>query len=160
MFVLILSRVFTIVVDGKKTKGMIPVVDMPNHSYQNNLKWHFSEDEGGFIFEAQDEISRGQEISINYGLQSNDLFFLRYGFINADNAQHNEVPMFVYLNKEDAGFEQKLGMLSISDPFRRFYIRNDLNSLVMSEFVAWIRFVVFDVENEDQDMSGFMEYVN
>lgn len=68
--------------------------------------------------------------------------------------------MFVYLNKEDAGFDQKLGMLSISDPFRRFYIRNDLNSLVMSEFVAWIRFVVFDVENEDQDMSGFMEYVN
>ena len=57
--------------------------------------------------------------------------------------------MFVYLNKDDPGREQKLGMLQISDPFRRFYVRNDLNSLVMSEFVAWIRFVEFDVENED-----------
>lgn len=88
-------------------------------------------------------------MAVNYGLQSNDLFFLRYGFINANNEQHNEVPMFAYLDTEEEGYAPKLGMLKISDPYRRFYIRNDLNSLVMSEFVAWIRFVVFDVSNED-----------
>ena len=57
--------------------------------------------------------------------------------------------MFAYLDTEEEGYAPKLGMLKISDPYRRFYIRNDLNSLVMSEFVAWIRFVVFDVSNED-----------
>ena len=55
-----MSRVFAIVIDGKKTKGMIPLVDMPNHSYfSNNLKWHYSEEQNGFIFDAQDEIQKG-----------------------------------------------------------------------------------------------------
>ena len=60
LFILIMSRVFAIVIHGKKTKGMIPLVDMPNHSYSsNNLKWHYSEEQNGFIFDAQDEIQKG-----------------------------------------------------------------------------------------------------
>ena len=38
-FILILSRVFTMVIKEEKTIGMLPLIDMPNHSYQNNLKW-------------------------------------------------------------------------------------------------------------------------
>jgi len=98
---LILSRVFTIMIGDKKTKGMVPLVDMPNHAYNNNLKWYYKEEEQGYIIEAQDDIQRNQEVAINYGLQSNDLFFLRYGFINANNEMHNEVPMFAYLDTED-----------------------------------------------------------
>lgn len=101
LFLLILSRVFTIMIGDKKTKGMVPLVDMPNHAYNNNLKWYYKEEEQGYIIEAQDDIQRNQEVAINYGLQSNDLFFLRYGFINANNEMHNEVPMFAYLDTED-----------------------------------------------------------
>jgi hypothetical protein len=67
-FILILSRVFSMVIEGKKTKGMLPLIDMPNHSYQNNLKWTFSEAEKGFMIAAQDDIARGEELSINYGV--------------------------------------------------------------------------------------------
>lgn len=67
--------------------------------------------------------------------------------------------MFIYLDKKDAGYSQKLGMLSLQDNYRRFYVREDLSSLVMSEVVAWLRFVVFDVEKEDQNLPDFFEYV-
>jgi hypothetical protein len=57
--------------------------------------------------------------------------------------------MFLYLDPKSSGYQEKVGMLTLRDSYRRFYVREDLSSLVMSEVVAWLRFVVFDVNKED-----------
>ena len=79
----------------------------------------------------------------SYGKKCNSRFFLNYGFINLNN-DANEVPMLVYLNKNDPSFDVKLKLINETKAFTKFRVVDNLEEKVMSEFISWLRFVVFD----------------
>ena len=60
------------------------------------------------------------------------------------NNDANEVPMLVYLNKNDPAFDVKLKLINETKPFTKFRVVENLDERVMTEFISWIRFVEFD----------------
>ena len=53
------SRIFGIEVDGKKTDGFVAYADMLNHRRPRQTTWTYSDEKGGFIIEAMEDIPRG-----------------------------------------------------------------------------------------------------
>jgi len=68
---------------------------------------------------------------------------LNYGYINLPN-DADEVPITVYLNRNDPGKDIKLKLINEIKPFYKFRVVDTLDEKVMSEFLSWVRYVVFD----------------
>ena len=68
---------------------------------------------------------------------------MNYGFINLDN-DANEVPISVYLKKEDPLFEIKLKLINEQKPFMKFRVVDTLGEKIMYEFISWLRYVEFE----------------
>lgn len=105
------SRIFGITVNGVKTDGFVPLADMLNHKRPRQTTWYYDDKRNGFIIEACDDIPRGEQVYDSYGRKCNSRFFLNYGFINLNN-DANEVPITVFLNKDDIGYEVKLKLIN------------------------------------------------
>jgi len=105
------SRIFGITVNGVKTDGFVPYADMLNHKRPRQTTWYYSDDREGFIIEACDDIPRGGQVYDSYGRKCNSRFFLNYGFINHNN-DANEVPLLLYLDQTDPGFDVKLKLIN------------------------------------------------
>jgi len=54
------------------------------------------------------------------------------------------VPIIVYMNKTDPGFDTKLQLINETKPFMKFRVVENLEERVMSEFLSWVRYVEFD----------------
>jgi len=60
------------------------------------------------------------------------------------NNDANEVPLLVYLNKNDPGFDVKMKLINETKPFTKFRVVDNFEEKVMSEFLSWIRFVEYE----------------
>ena len=104
------SRIFGISVNGVVTDGYVPYADMLNHKRPRHSTWYYSDERGGFVIEASDDIERGETVYDSYGKKCNSRFFLNYGYINPEN-DADEVPIAVALRKDDVGFEVKTKLI-------------------------------------------------
>ena len=68
---------------------------------------------------------------------------MNYGFINLDN-DANEVPLAVFLKKEDPLFEIKLKLINEQKPFMKFRVVDTLGEKIMCEFISWLRYVEYE----------------
>uniref|UniRef100_A0A7S3N3N8 Rubisco LSMT substrate-binding domain-containing protein n=1 Tax=Strombidium inclinatum TaxID=197538 RepID=A0A7S3N3N8_9SPIT len=137
------SRIFGITVNGVKTDGFVPYADMLNHKRPRQTTWYYSDERQGFVIEACDDIERGSQVYDSYGKKCNSRFFLNYGFINPGN-DANEVPLVIYLNQADSGYDIKMKLINEAKPFQKFRVVDNLDEKVMNEFLSWIRYVEFD----------------
>jgi histone-lysine N-methyltransferase SETD3 len=110
------SRIFGITVNNVKTDGFVPYADMLNHKRPRQTTWYYSDERGGFVIEACDDIPRGSQVYDSYGRKCNSRFFLNYGFINLNN-DANEVPLSLALDKNDPGYEVKLKLINSQKDF-------------------------------------------
>jgi hypothetical protein len=78
--ILVGSRIFGYVKYGMNTSGMIPYIDMINHSIESNTTWYFDDKLDSFVLVSTCEIPKNQEIVDNYGIKNNVDLFLYYGF--------------------------------------------------------------------------------
>lgn len=74
------SRIFGYEKHGNQTSGMVPLVDMINHSNESNSLWYFDDKLDSFILIATSDIKKNEEIFDSYGTKSNVDFLLYYGF--------------------------------------------------------------------------------
>ena len=137
------SRIFGITVNGVKTDGFVPYADMLNHKRPRQTTWYYSDERQGFIIEACDDIPRGEQVYDSYGKKCNSRFFLNYGFINLNN-DANEVPLVVYLNKEDPGYDIKLKLINETKNYMKFRVVENLEEKIMMEFISWIRYCEYE----------------
>jgi len=140
---MVASRIFGITVDNVKTDGFVPYADMLNHRRPRQTTWYYDQEKEGFVIEACDDIARGEQVYDSYGKKCNSRFFLNYGFINLNN-DANEVPMLIYLNKNDQAFDVKLKLINETKPWTKFRVVENLDERVMTEFISWVRFTEFD----------------
>lgn len=137
------SRIFGIQVNNIKTDGFVAYADMLNHKRPRQTSWTYSDEHGGFIIEANEDIPRGEQVYDSYGKKCNSRFFLNYGFINLNN-DANEVPIKVFYNDDDQYLAMKKEMIPENINFRKFRVVENLDDRIMYEFFSWCRFVEFD----------------
>lgn len=68
---------------------------------------------------------------------------MNYGFINLNN-DANEVPLVVYLNKEDPGYDIKLKLINEQRNYMKFRVVENLEEKIMAEFLSWVRYCEYE----------------
>jgi len=53
------SRIFGFSINGQKTDAFVPLADMLNHRRPKQTSWSYSDERGGFVIEALEDIERG-----------------------------------------------------------------------------------------------------
>ena len=112
-----ITRVFGMVVRGKKTLAMVPVGDMLIHDHPGDVRWGFNVNKDTLT--ALSNIRRGQPITESYGRKCNARYFTLYGFTlneNLDNEVVLHIPqksskpirVQVTLSWEHSGFQSAL----------------------------------------------------
>jgi hypothetical protein len=74
------SRIFGYIKFGIETSGMVPYIDLINHSEIPNTIWYFDDTLDSFILMSTKYIPKGEEICDNYGIKNNIELLLYYGF--------------------------------------------------------------------------------
>ena len=123
--ILVGSRIFGYIKYGNQTSGMIPYIDMINHSCESNTTWYFDDTLDSFVLVSTCVIPKNQEIIDDYGVKNNVDFLLFYGFTIPTSINPNPILRFEYnenkyefslqsnLDTEDNIFEIKKKLLEI-----------------------------------------------
>lgn len=78
---LVISRNFSINVDGIKVNAMVPVADMLNHDRLSKITWTFDNQSNSFTLTTNFEINAGEVMTDSYGAKNNYAYLSNYGFI-------------------------------------------------------------------------------
>lgn len=78
--ILVGSRIFGYLKKGNETSGMVPYIDLLNHSEIPNTQWYFDDDLDSFVLISTRNINKGEELTDNYGNKNNIELLLYYGF--------------------------------------------------------------------------------
>jgi hypothetical protein len=78
--ILVGSRIFGYLKKGNETSGMVPYIDLLNHSEIPNTLWYFDDDLDSFVLISTRNINKGEELTDNYGNKNNIELLLYYGF--------------------------------------------------------------------------------
>jgi len=89
--VLVGSRIFGYVKHGVQTSGMVPYIDMINHSIEPNTTWYFDDEIESFVLVSTCVIPKNQEIFDDYGIKNNVDFLLFYGFTIQSSINPNPI---------------------------------------------------------------------
>lgn len=141
------SRIFGINIKGVATVAMVPYADMFNHNRPCQTKWYFDDNLKGFCIKATEEIKRGDQIYDTYGLKSNAEFFRNYGFLIPEN-ERNTYAIRIKLEPTDPQYYIKCLLAKALTPSHDFLIVETLDDKLMFKFVSWVRFLVFDEDND------------
>ena len=140
---LILSRAFTFKGGEKDGYAMVPLLDMLNHSSKHsNVQQVYNFDLKGYELRASQNISQGDEITINYGdYQDQQNFFVNYGFVN--ETQSMKFPFKLSLEQGEALYEQKEKLLRKTSLSRTFKLGVDTADS-FGPMLDWLRFIYFE----------------
>jgi len=145
----VITRIFGMVIDGKKTEGLVPMADMLNHKRPRETKWTYAQNRKGFVITTLNVIEKGCEVFDSYGRKCNSRYFVNYGFVPEKN-EDNEAVMYFELKKDDPTKDLKYGISNYSlMNVKRFQIPlqyNDPNNKVRHAF-SYVRFLVATKED-------------
>ena len=105
----VISRVFGIMVNGRKTEALVPLADMLNHKEDPGSSWQFENDSENFVIVANKFTAKHREIFDSYGPKCNSRYFVNYGFTLETNQSNNQTA--VCLSQPDL-CQNKMDMLS------------------------------------------------
>ncbi len=88
---IVVSRVFSSVINGKKTASIVPLIDMCNHSINPTTSWNFDNSKNTFQLHTTKPLLKNSEITDSYGLKCNSRFFVSYGFVLEENTENTTI---------------------------------------------------------------------
>jgi len=126
--ILVGSRIFGYIKFGNETSGMVPYVDMINHSQVPNTTWYFDDGLDSFVLMSTKYINKGEEICDNYGVKNNVELLLYYGFTLDSNP--NPVLSFdIGETNYSFGLDYPITNLSSLDLKNKMMIKKKLESI-------------------------------
>ncbi len=140
---MVASRIFGIQINGHKTDAFVAYADMLNHRRPRQTSWQYCDKRQGFIIEALEDISRGEQIYDSYGKKCNTRFLLNYGFINLNN-DGNEFPFKVNLDLTDPHYAAKNELLGTALSKRTYRVMADFTEASTFKWLSWCRYVVYE----------------
>jgi hypothetical protein len=78
--ILVGSRIFGYTKYGNQISGMVPYIDLINHSIEPNTTWYFDDNLDSFVLVSIRDINKNEELYDNYGAKNNIELLLYYGF--------------------------------------------------------------------------------
>ena len=144
---IISSRLFGLIIKGKKNDIIAPFADLLNHKRSRDTKWFFSENENYFGIIALKNINKGFQVYDSYGRKSNVRYLLNYGF-TIENNEDDDIQIQISLDSKCINFQQKINLVSIF-PKRIFYLSKNIEDIQTFQFFSFVRLLIYDgnVEN-------------
>jgi len=149
----VITRIFGLVIKGKKTDGLVPYADMLNHKRPReddagDTRWTFDDDRMGFTITSLRTIPRGEQVFDSYGRKCNSRFFVNYGF-TLDENDDNEVVIRVALPTNDPHYATKIQLLGGRETAanREFQVPANYKEKKTKELFSFLRFV--HAQNEE-----------
>lgn len=147
----VITRIFGLVVKGKKTDGLVPYADMLNHKRpasghhvgesESETKWTFDDNLNGFTITTLKACQRGDEVFDSYGRKCNSRFFINYGF-TLDNNEDNEAVLKLTLPFNDPHYDMKIRFLGgqPTSANREYQVPANYREKKSKEMFAFLRF--------------------
>lgn len=129
--ILVGSRVFGYEKYGIRTSGMVPYIDLLNHSEEPNTSWYFDNDLDSFVLVSIMDIPKGTELTDNYGNKTNGEFLLYYGFTIESNPTNI---LYLSIQNKNYSFDLNydLSLLSYFDIEIKTKLKNKLKKIYLS----------------------------
>ena len=147
------SRVFGVIIKGKKSDIIAPYADMLNHKRPRQTHWNYDDACNSFIIKGATNISKGEEVFDSYGIKCNSRFLLNYGF-TVENNEDNEFKIILILNESSPYFKEKMAFLGGKNFSKKFslVLNKDDNKII--QFFSFLRFILYNKPNfKDIDTS-------
>lgn len=140
---MVASRIFGISINGHKTDAFVAYADMLNHRRPRQTTWSYCDKRQGFIIEALEDITRGEQIYDSYGRKCQTRFLLNYGFINPKN-DGNEYPYTIAFQSTQPFYAEKAALLGTAPTGRIYRVLADLTEEATLKCLSWLRFHEYD----------------
>lgn len=92
--VTVMSRAFTLNLDGMKRQALVPFADMFNNSVSYDVDWGFDCKKRTFFMECGHGVDAGAAVHDSYGKKSNTRLLQNYGFV-VDNNPHDDATIWI-----------------------------------------------------------------
>ncbi|CAF4410308.1 unnamed protein product [Rotaria sp. Silwood2] len=146
--------------------SLVPFIDFANHNLNANARWFIDDETHNLILRSERTLNLDEEITINYGLKSNEELLYLYGFTLSNNP-NDRVTLPVSLLPDDILLEDKLQLIqSLKLPPR---LTLDINGHLNDESNRLVKILsaqtheTIDKENEYYRpylLNLFNEYLN
>ena len=113
---LVASRNFTLKINDRTLNGMVPWADMLNHRYPAQTKWGYRD--GFFYIDAITDIKANVEIMDSYGLKTNALYLLHYGFTVGNDDKREKDSIKIIIESQE---------IILTTPFNNYTLQDLLN---------------------------------
>ena len=155
---IISSRLFGLIIKGKKNDIIAPFADLLNHKRSRDTKWFFSENENYFGIIALKNINKGFQVYDSYGRKSNLRYLLNYGF-TIENNEDDDIQIQISLDSKCINFQQKINLVSIF-PKRIFYLSKNIEDIQTFQFFSFVRLLIYDGNIENVNFNFPISFQN
>ena len=149
----VITRIYGIIINNKKTQALVPFADMLNHKIYPKTRWTFNDKDKFFEIISKGSILKDSPISDSYGCKCNSRFFVNYGFVLDSNID-NESEFIIDLNSNDFNLVNLKAKLQY--PSYKFgTLIKSYNNFV--NFLSIIRYYICeDIELIKKPLSNFL----
>ena len=155
---IISSRLFGLIIKGKKNDIIAPFADLLNHKRSRDTKWFFSENENYFGIIALKNINKGFQVYDSYGRKSNVRYLLNYGF-TIENNEDDDIQIKISLDSKCINYQQKINLVSIF-PKRIFYLSKNIEDIQTFQFFSFVRLLIYDGNIENVNFNFPISFQN
>ena len=150
------SRIFGVIIHGKKNDIIAPYADMLNHKRPRETHWAYDDKLDSFVVSAISDINKSNEVFDSYGRKCNSRFLLNYGF-TIENNEDNEYKINLVLDETCPLFQEKKKDFIILNP-KKFNLSKNLNEKNVQNFFAFMRYLVY--EKNDFKFMNFNNFIS
>lgn len=122
----VMTRVYTVTIQEKKSLGLVPLADMLNHAAVADVAWT-GESTFGFSIFSEKQLDAGIPVLESYGKRCNGRLFVHHGFCIDDNPE-NECeldfpalepthPFYPYVNSDHGQLRDELRLFKVTEKF-------------------------------------------
>jgi len=150
------SRIFGVIIHGKKNDIIAPYADMLNHKRPRETHWTFDDKLDSFVVSAISDIKKSNEVFDSYGRKCNSRFLLNYGF-TIENNEDNEYKINLELDETCPLYAEKKKEFIVINP-KKFVLSKNLNEKNVLNFFAFMRYLVY--EKNDFKFMNFNNFIS
>lgn len=132
------TRVFSVVIDGRKTEALVPLADMLNHKRARETRWAYEEGAGTFVITALQGFAAGDPVRYTYGRKCNGRLFVSYGFA-PDEAEGDEAAIAISIPAGDPLREEKLAALGQAEARTTFQVPASYRHAQVAAMLSFLR---------------------
>ena len=137
------SRIFRCDIRYHTNIVMVPFADLINHKRLGKVYWDYNNKNKIFYIKSIDNIPIGDEVFDTYGIKSNSILFLKYGFTIENNTE-NTFNIKISLNETYPYLKQKMSFLKYTKQNKIFQLKLDFGEENGKQFFSFLRLLLYN----------------